>query len=226
MLSKDKHKFWDNKIIKWEQARYSSKKSFNKFFDMGKTIRARKDLALSLLSPFVKNKVVLEVGCGSAQLLTPLLEMGIKQYVGLDFSSEAINFARNKYNEKDNEKITFLEMDVNRIEKLEADICLSLGLLDWLTLEEIRSFSTSIRAKYFIHSFSKKQFSFEQLCHRLFTNLQYGYNNRDYSPVYYSSDQIKKVLRKNAEEKMFIEKSPDISFGRIVHNFPVEINLE
>ncbi len=226
MQSKDKHKFWDNKIIKWEQARYDFPESSNKLFDIGKTLRARRDLALTLLLPFVKNKVVIEVGCGSAQLITPLLEMGIKQYIGLDFSSEAIKFARNKYSEVDNEKISFLEMDVNKIEKLEADICLSLGLLDWLTLDEVTSFTATISSKYFIHSFSKKQLSFGQICHKLFIYLQYGHKNRDYSPIYYSSNQIKKMLRRNSEEKIFIEKKSGMSFGRIVHNFPVEKQIE
>jgi cyclopropane fatty-acyl-phospholipid synthase-like methyltransferase len=39
---------------------------------------------------------VLEIGCGSGQLAVYLLDMGVEEYIGLDFSPVAIDMARSK----------------------------------------------------------------------------------------------------------------------------------
>ncbi|MFH1598267.1 MAG: class I SAM-dependent methyltransferase [Patescibacteria group bacterium] len=58
---------------------------------------------------FVKNKVVLDIACGTGYGSHHLLEKGASQVVGLDISQEAIEYARRKYQ---NDKLEFIQRDV------------------------------------------------------------------------------------------------------------------
>jgi len=72
---------------------------------------------------------ILDLGCGSGQLAYYLMKSGVKNYVGIDFSKERINFAKNKC-----ENFEFLNCDFFSIQFDDIDydtvICLE-------TLEDI-----------------------------------------------------------------------------------------
>ena len=63
-------------------------------------------------SNLTKNKVVLDVACGTGYGSDYLIKKGAKKVVGLDISEEAINYAKNNYN---NSNLTFIVGDSTKL---------------------------------------------------------------------------------------------------------------
>ena len=103
-------KFWDKKILGWERDRYFSKNIFLK----QNSVKYRLYIAKKLLKKFVKNKKILELGCGSGLLAKSIIKYGAKSYMGYDISGKAINNAKEKYKNHRN-KIQFYQSSVHNI---------------------------------------------------------------------------------------------------------------
>ena len=86
----------------------------------------------------IKNKNIVELGCGSGFLAQKFIEKGANSYIGYDISEKAILRAKELVKEKNESgKINFYAKPILDLEKLKADYVFSLGLTDWLTDEEI-----------------------------------------------------------------------------------------
>lgn len=59
-------------------------------------------------SKFIKNKIVLDVACGTGYGSYYLIKIGAKKVIGLDISSDAINYAKNIYK---NQNLNFIQGD-------------------------------------------------------------------------------------------------------------------
>ena len=203
----DKKKFWEDKIIGWEDIRYKRKaKKFNifeKFVNKtNNTLINRLNTAFEILEPFLKDKNIVELGCGSGFLAEQIIKSGAKSYIGYDISENAISRANELAKKKNlSHKIFFSAKDVKEIETLEADYVFSLGLTDWLNDEELDHMFYICRKAENLHSISEDKNSTSQLLHKLYVFLSYGRKTEKYVPRYY---KISINLKKLMEKKLWI----------------------
>lgn len=80
-------------------------------------------------SQFVKNKVVLDIACGSGYGSDYLLQAGAEKVIGIDISEETINYCKEKYFES---KIDFLVGDVEKIplDNSSVDVVISFETIE------------------------------------------------------------------------------------------------
>ena len=93
-------------------------------------IRTRYDFA----SRFIKNKDVLEVGCGSGYGLQIFQKLS-RNYSGIEYSEENINFIRDKYiNSKD--KVTYGDAHKLDFKEESKDVIIALAIIYYLEFEK------------------------------------------------------------------------------------------
>lgn len=95
---------------------YDNSEFFNQYMLLRKEEFCANDIEerperLNLL-PDLKNKSVLDLGCGSGDDCAIYVEMGAKKVVGIDISKKMILEAKNNHGDKD---ITFLNMDMESL---------------------------------------------------------------------------------------------------------------
>jgi SAM-dependent methyltransferase len=218
----NKQFFWDKKILGWESDKYTPPEGqVRRFFDANQSLKYRKLIAQNVLRQVVKGKSVLEIGCGTARLLPSIMEAGATKYVGVDISSVAIEEAKAGHQAllgKGN--VELFQSDAISLEKVDADICVSLGLLDWLDLAEIQQMLARVKCQYYFHSFSERRRSIQQIAHKMYIYLFYGHRTKTYVPRYYTEQQIREVFSPFSEMAPDIFRSPKLSFGAFIHHLP------
>lgn len=99
---------WNQKAQQWEDfVGLNGEKDLNRKY--------QSDPVLWKFIGSVKNKVVLDAGCGSGYLSSKLAKLGATRVIGLDLSEEMINLANKNYGHENN-----LEFAVEDLEKLES----------------------------------------------------------------------------------------------------------
>jgi len=73
-----------------------------------------------------KNKLILDVGCGTGLFAHKVSKLGPKQVLGIDFSKEAIDIAKKTHK---NHNLQYQVLDVKKI-KSKYDVIVSLGTLE------------------------------------------------------------------------------------------------
>ena len=226
-MSIDKKKFWDEKIIGWEVGRYDQKDQDGKLLEtsanrLSESLRFRINLAREVIAPICRGKHVLELGCGSARLMPDFMAAGAASYHGIDISSAAIDEAQERVvsgGYGDNVRLTVGGIDAAT--GTDADIVLSLGLLDWLTDDELRKLFSLSKSTMFFHAIAEKRCSLAQYLHRAYVHLSYGYRSNGYVPRYYSVSDIEAFSGLSSSEgQVSLYRDPRLSFGAIVHNLP------
>jgi SAM-dependent methyltransferase len=217
----NKIEFWSKKIIEWENDRYS--KYVHSI--ISGSVNNRMLIALNMLKHCSHDLVVVEAGCGTARLMPLLLESGVKKYIGIDFSPCAIEAARERANELGAfSRVDLIQEDITKLKKIKADLCFSLGLLDWLTDPEIRFLLNNIKTRYYLHSFSEKRMSVQQALHRVYVYLKYGYKTKTYIPRYYEREQIAATFKQCGLEKPEYCINSKMSFSCFAYNLPLKQN--
>ena len=223
----DKKKFWEDKIIGWEDLRYNKKdKNFNLFEKTvdktNNTLIFRLNFIFKILQPLIRNKSIIELGCGSGFLANKLIENGAKSYTGYDISEKAIIRAKEfikKTPSKNN--INFYAKPIMELKKLDADYVFSLGLTDWLTDEEIdHMFKISSQSEN-LHSISEKRFSISRLLHQLYVYISYGYKSKGYVPRYFDSNKIAQKMSLHTKKKTYFFRNKKLSFGMFISTIPI-----
>lgn len=220
-MSIDRQQFWDRKILGWEADKYSQVKGpLCKIFDVNQSIKKRLDFAKKILAKVARDKIVLELGCGSGRLMEEVFKADAKKYIGVDISSVAINEAKAKAEKLGLTSITeFRVSDLSELDLSKVDLVFSLGLLDWLDLQELAEALKHVPCEYYFHSYSEKRPSLQQLAHRCYVYVLYGHKTKSYVPRYYSRKQMKELFQTiYGEPPKFFR--PNISFGDIVYKLP------
>jgi len=209
--------FWDRKIIDWDNERYS--KHFLSM--MTGSVNNRMLIAFNLLKKLSRDKVVVEAGCGTARLMPLLLELGARKYIGIDFSDCAIEAAKERAKAQGLlSRVDLICEDITNLKTIKADLFFSLGLLDWLTDDEICSLLKNIETRYYLHSFSEKKMNVEQFAHRIYVYYKYGYMNKKYIPRYYTREHVFSLFSHCGCEtpEYFINRK--MNFSCFAHNLP------
>ena len=126
-------KLFDSKSEEYDQIYGESKKLLHR----EKRVRAAlaKDIVLSYLSPEAE-RVLLDVGCGTGNVILDLKEKGVKaKMYGVDISSEMIDLANKKLDLTEYKDIDFSVGSLNNINE-KADVVLSLGVIGYQERQE------------------------------------------------------------------------------------------
>jgi SAM-dependent methyltransferase len=224
----NKQYFWDKKILGWENDKYALPQGwFHRVFDANRSLKYRQLIARNILTQVVKGKSVLEIGCGTARLLPSIMEAGAAKYRGVDISPVAIEEAKIRHGHLlARGNVELLPMNVAQIEKGDAEICFSLGLLDWLELIEIREMVSRLNCEYYLHSFSERRPSAQQWLHKLYVYLFYGHRTKTYVPRYYTHQQLIDIFTSFYGSPPAFFRSPLLSFGTFVHHLPGDLIFE
>ena len=222
-MKPDPATFWNKKILGWEKSKYAVKPGL-KVFDVNSSLKSRMDLARSILKELAPGRRIVELGCGSALLMEDIIEFGAKSYTGIDISNVAIDEAKKRATNKKIDNVELVSQKISELQPIKADICFSLGLLDWLSLFEISEVPQKIETQFYFHTFSeKKLFSYSQFLHRMYVYLMYGRKTGEYIPNYYSETQIVNALSElNSAKPQFLRRK-NLSFGCLAYQFPNSI---
>lgn len=195
--------YWDRKINEWSSASYGRKSKISfieKIATYFRSVDKRKDAAIKILSPFVKNKVILDLGCGMGEFTFGILRYEPKKVVALDISPNAVRKAESTAKKrKVNGKVNFEVSDVRHIKKLpSSDIIVGLGFIDYFTLPEIKKLLKKIGKKPYLFSYFEKKVSLFNLLHKIYLLLQ------NCPGAYkYSREELRRILPSNANLYFF-----------------------
>jgi len=210
--------FWDRKILQWEHDKYV-KPPWGGLFDVNAALKGRMSVARGLLRHATGLSVV-ELGCGSGFLLPYLKEVKIRSYLGVDLSKVALEAARERAAGLDLDfHCEFVESPVQDFAIPPTDLCFSLGLLDWLSLEEAGLVLADNSPRYFFHSFSERQFALKRLVHQAYVFSFYGHKSGGYVPKYWRREDLARAV---GGRPLSFLSDKKLGLGAIVHNLPDE----
>ena len=139
----------------------------------------------------VKNKTILDVGCGSAIYSIYLAKKGAN-VTGVDFSPNMIGLAERNAKEEKCEIDLIITDFLTYEEKSSFDYSLFIGFFDYVKKDDIPKFfekATSLTNRKIIATFPKK-FAFQ-------TIIRYIWLKRQNCPVhFYTREQIRKIAKK------------------------------
>ena len=212
-----KRAFWNQKILSWEQHKY---KSLPQWLDVNKSVKRRLNLAASVLGQMPPGKSLLELGCGSGLLWEQVKEFPIKNYKAVDFSETAIRAFQHKIqNIKSGQNISLSCEDC--LENIyPSDIVISLGLLDWLSIEEIKKIAKNYKDRWYLHSFSEKRLSLSQTAH-FFYSL-YNYRRNNYFPRYRKTEELHSFFGSKAG----VYRDSGLSFSTFIYCLPAGVKIK
>jgi SAM-dependent methyltransferase len=223
----DPKAFWEDKIQTWEEGRYEPRKSkggiLEKIADnASSSLRYRIQVGVSLIEKHVKGKHVLEVGCGSGIIAQRFLDAGALSYHGIDIAEAAIEIANKRKKDQGwGDKITFAVGTIGDMPKVQQDIVFSLGVLDWLTDEELAILFERQGKADFLHAIAEKRRSVSQYAHRAYVQVAYGHRTGAYRPRYFTAAEIARHAAKNRGGPFYAFRNPQLSFGALISSFPV-----
>lgn len=147
-LDQDSRQFWENKILPWENARYSK---WTRFSPLAWSVQARLRLALQFMHERANpDWRLFEIGCGSG-ILAQHLQERFPHYVGIDIARNAIERAQERglgggY--------TFARQDIRTASPSPCDLTIFLGVTDWLTPTELAAMMNRLRSPRLLFSFT------------------------------------------------------------------------
>ena len=209
-----KKEFWNQKISSWEKKKYSGAL---KYFDVNSSVKFRLHVAVSLLSQISKEKNLLELGCGSGLLWDRIKLLNMKSYRGVDFSKNAIEIFSKKIQNFKYKKTVSLFCEDCMESIYPIDIVVSLGLLDWISMEKIKKLAKNYKGNWYLHSFSEKRYSLSQFIHSLYSRVTY----KIYVPKYRSADEMISIFGSTAK----IYRHPKLSFSTFIYRLPSHIKF-
>jgi SAM-dependent methyltransferase len=218
----DPKEFWEAKLLGWEQGRYGSPDRPLGFLEWianqsSSSLRFRVSITPKLLQPFLFNKHVVELGCGSGIIAGKFLEYGASSYLGIDIADSAIQKARSRHGH--DARIQFRVGSVAVLPPLSADLIVSLGLFDWLTDDEISAVFRQSGKADFLHAIAERRPGIQQWLHRHYVQLAYGHRTDSYRPRYFTCDHIKSLA--DVRRPLHVYRSWRLSFGALISSLPI-----
>lgn len=171
--------YWDEKIKGWTEVSYGKKtKGVGLIERVANLFRGpitgRMDVALKIIGPRAKNKVILDLGCGLGDFCFAVLKFNPKKVIGIDLSEVAIKEAKKRTRRKKlKNKLEFIADDVVKMKKLpEFDIAVGLGFIDYLDKQELKKLFRLLSGHHFFFSVFEKKLSLLNLLHLVYVKIQ------------------------------------------------------
>jgi len=213
----DSKQYWNDKIVDWEDSvrdpgDVSAVERLAARFR--RPLRVRSQRCLELLAPRVEGRHVVELGCGSGFFAMELHRRGSPSRIdGFDFANQAVDRARQRAADAGlADRLVFGRGDVVRDTFPAADITIGLGLLDYLSLSQIRALFDGLRSPQFLFTFAERTPTVLRQIHRV-----YMWSQRCPVHYYYSRAELAEALGQRWGELHFYSER-GMSFGTIVHN--------
>ena len=226
-MSVDPKAFWEDKILSWERGRYQRVQTSGGLLERiadasSRSLRYRIRIGVELLAPHIKGKSILEVGCGSGIIAQDLISAGASRYLGIDIAENAIAIANRRKAELGwGDEITFKVGTIRELPPVQEDVVLSLGVLDWLTDEELEILFQRQGKAHFLHAIAEKRNTLSQLAHRAYVQVSYGYRTGAYRPRYFKASTIAALARKHQPGPFYAFRNRQLSFGALISSLPV-----
>lgn len=226
-MSTDPKAFWEEKILTWEEGRYEPSKTKGGLLERiadasSRSLRYRIQTGVELLKDHVKGKSVLEVGCGSGLVAQKFIDAGATRYVGFDIAENAIAVANKRKVEQGwSDKISFHVGTIDRMAPVKEDIVFSLGVLDWLTDQELEILFARQGTADYLHAIAEKRVSLSQYAHRAYVQVAYGHKTGAYRPRYFTAAQIAGLSAKHRKGPFYAFRNPKLSFGALISSYPI-----
>src|SRR5262249_12753916 len=101
-MAVDPKQFWGRKLLAWGQGRYCGPDRPRDLLEWianrsSMSLRFRVAITPELLRPYLANKRVVELGCGSGMMAGKLIEYGAASYLGIDIAESAVEAARARF---------------------------------------------------------------------------------------------------------------------------------
>jgi len=226
-MSVDPKAFWEDKILSWERGRYQRVQTSGGLLERiadasSRSLRYRIRIGVELLAPHIKGKSILEVGCGSGIIAQDLISAGASRYLGIDIAENAIAIANRRKAELGwGDEITFKVGTIRELPPVQEDVVLSLGVLDWLTDEELEILFQRQGKAHFLHAIAEKRNTLSQLAHRAYVQVSYGYRTGAYRPRYFKASTIAALAGKHQPGPFYAFRNRQLSFGALISSLPV-----
>lgn len=212
--------YWDRRIEEWESSAYLSGDVRPSIHELvaalfrADAIKERLKVAMRLLKPIVLGRTVLELGCGGGHPSLALLKHGAEKVIGIDMSGKALNMAEGRakaLNLKD--RLILIRGDVRTIEFPDTDITVSLGLLDYLNPEEVKSVVSRLNSPVVLLSFTRSN-------PKLSLTLQKLYHKSLGCPqlCFHNPAKIAELLLKKGYKGLRFSTCKTMKLGTIIHN--------
>jgi 2-polyprenyl-3-methyl-5-hydroxy-6-metoxy-1,4-benzoquinol methylase len=224
-LKTDRREFWEQKILEWEANRYEGTDPKPSLLERlaskaSASLRFRIAVAPELLAPHVRGKRILDIGCGSGLIAAPLIRHGAAAYIGVDIAPTAIANAKERASRSGiSSHTTFHVAAVEDLASCEADIVVSLGLLDWLSDEELEYVFQASRNGQFFHAIAERRAALSQFVHRTYCWLSYGRKNGGYVPRYYRVGEMEALATRHHAGPFHVWRDRHLSFGAFFTSF-------
>ena len=223
----DAKAFWNAKILGWEDSRYGGAATPGLIEALAgrasSSLRFRLDVAARLLAPHLAGRRVVELGCGSGLLAERLLALGAASYQGYDLSEAAIARAEQRAAASPRgEAMRFTVAAVADLPPQGDALAISLGLVDWLAPAELDRLFALGRQGSCLHALSERRRSAEQLIHRAYVQLSYGWKNGGYAPRYHEVAEIAAIANRYGVGPLTVFRHRRLRFGVFVSDLPLE----
>jgi SAM-dependent methyltransferase len=226
-MTVDPKKFWEDKILSWEEGRYEPRKAKGSMLERiadasSRSLRYRIQIGVELLKDHVKGKSVLEVGCGSGLIAQKFIDAGASRYVGFDIAENAIEIAnKRKADQGWSDKISFHVGSIDAMPAVTEDVVFSLGVLDWLTDAELATLFARQGRAQFLHAIAEKRVSLSQYAHRAYVQVSYGHKTGAYRPRYFTAAEIAQLGAAHQPGPFYAFRNPKLSFGALIASLPI-----
>jgi 2-polyprenyl-3-methyl-5-hydroxy-6-metoxy-1,4-benzoquinol methylase len=203
-------RYWTDIISDWEASSYGkgkSRRAIERFAGrFRKHIQDRAESALKILQPVLSEASVVEIGCGSGDLVFEMLSRGASRVTGVDVAQGAIELAlqRAECLGFTRPEVTFecalVRSNVNI--SMPVDVLVGLGITEYVHADDLGKFMSQIKPTYFLLSFDERTLTLQKIMHM-------GYRTFKKLPFYH---------RYRAREFQEIMESFGFDGVRIVHD--------
>lgn len=169
--------YWDRKIKEWSEASYEkrAKSQIEKLASLfrGGIVR-RMDVALRVVGPKAKDKIIVDMGCGLGDFCFEVLKYKPRKVVGIDISKVAIKEAQKRAEKKGlGGKVQFIQGNLSEMKRLpEFDIAVGLGFIDYFNKVELDKLFKLLAGHQFLFSMFEKKLSLLNLLHAVYVRIQ------------------------------------------------------
>jgi len=185
------------------------------------SVDARLETATALLTPVVAGRTVLDLGCGTGDLSLRLAKAGAAKVEAVDIADAGVAVTQARAQQEGlADKISVRRGDVGEDEFPAVDIACGLGLLDWITLEQVDGLFGRLKCKWMLFSFSDKNGSLAELAHRFYLVYRLKKSGLGVGAHHFPLADMKGILARRGFPHATITKNKAMRFGTIVHALP------
>jgi SAM-dependent methyltransferase len=182
--------YWNRKIIGWEFSRYSLVGALN---PASWSVRSRLMTAGQFLNGILVRKSqvrILELGCGSGELVKQFEKYPDLEYWGFDIADKAIEKANLHFTHP---QFRFFAQDIEEVAEFPTvDFAVLLGVTDWISENSLHILLRKIQAGYVLISFTEKKRGTRNGLYSLYRLLR---DRKSHQTVTYAEDEFMEVCK-------------------------------